>query len=271
MKRELRDKVIVITGASSGIGAATARACHAAGMSVVAAARRADKLHDVVTPMGEHGAAVACDVTQDADVEQLFAQAIGRFGRVDAVFANAGFGIKEPVETMTDAQVRALFETNFHGTLRCIRFGLPALRAADGGLRHLLICSSAASEVGIPQYGVYAATKAAQKSVAQALRGELRHENIAITTVHPVGTRTEFFDTAAQVSGKATGHTTPPRSNTPKLFEQTPEKVARSVVAALRRPKPEVWPMPAARFGLALMNMCPRLSAWALRRRVVRV
>lgn len=268
MARELRDKVIVITGASSGIGAAAAAACHAAGMRVVAAARRVEKLHDVVTPMGERGLAIACDVDRDEDVAQLFAQAADRFGRVDAVFANAGYGIKERLENMTDAQVRALFETNFHGTLRCIRQGLPRLRDTTDGLKHLLICSSSASEIGIPLYGVYAATKAAQKSVAQGLRGELRGEGIAVTTVHPVGTRTEFFDTAAQVSGKATGHT---GSNTPKLFEQTPQQVARTVVKALRKPKPEVWPMPLARYGLALTVMFPGLSAWALRNRKVQV
>lgn len=268
MARDLRDKVIVITGASSGIGAATAKRCHAAGMKVVAAARRVDRLVDLVAPMGERGLAVACDVDRDEDVEQLFATAVEKFGRVDAVFANAGYGHKSPVETMDDAQVRAIFETNFHGTLRCVRVGLPLLRNTQG---HLLICSSAASEIGIPCYGVYAATKAAQKSIAQALRGELRGQSVYVTTVHPVGTRTEFFDTAAKVSGTVSGHTAPTKSNTPQVFEQTADKVAKAVVKALRRPKPEVWPMPAARFGLAVMNMFPRLSAWALRHRKVQV
>ena len=263
MPRNLQNKVIVITGASSGIGAATAKACAEAGMRVVAAARRIEKLQAIIAPMGDRGLAVACDVDRDSDVKHLFETAREHFGRVDAIFANAGYGLTMPVDQTTDEQTRAIFETNFHGTMRCIRFGLPLLRATDDGLKHMLICSSAASEIGVPGYGVYAATKAAQDSIAQAMRAELHHEKIYVTSVHPVGTRTEFFTTAAKQSNKPATKGT----NTPTLLEQTPDHVAKKVVRALRRPRAEVWPLGIARFALGFATLFPGLTAWALRRK----
>jgi len=265
MKRLLKNKVVVITGASAGIGAATARCCFDAGMCVVAGARRLDKLEQVVAPMGDRGLAVACDVTSDDDVQRLFTRTQEHFGRVDVVFANAGYGLIKRVDQTSDQATRDIFETNFYGTMRCIHAALPYLRQTPNGLRHMLICSSAASEIGIPNYGVYAATKAAQDSVAQAMRSELDAEGIVVTSVHPVGTRTEFFQAAAQRVGQPDSDQ---RSNTPSLFEQTSQQVARRIVKAMRYPKPEVWPMPLARFALGAMTMFPGITAWALRRRV---
>src|SRR5690606_27161512 len=109
------------------------------------------------------------------------------------------------------------------------------------GLRHMLVCSSSAAEFAPPLYAVYAATKAAQDMVCGAMRAELRGEELTVSSVHPVGTRTGFFD-AAQRSGSQAAD--PVLLNTPEMFMQSPETVAKAVVRCLRRPKPEVWPMP---------------------------
>lgn len=261
---------MVITGASAGIGAATALACARAGMDVVLGARRRDRLDAVaqqIEAIGRRAVPVTCDVARDADVAALFEQALGAFGRVDALFANAGHGLCAPVLSMTDAQHREIFEVNYFGTVRTLQAGTPAMRQADGGLRHIVVCSSVASEIALPDHGAYAATKAAQDAVAGALRAELAAEGFVVTTVHPVGTRTEFSAVVGRRSGREIADATP---NTPAFLAQSAETVARAVVRSLRRPRPEVWPMPAARYALAMTTACPRLAAWMMRRRARR-
>jgi short-subunit dehydrogenase len=264
MPRELRDKSIVITGASSGIGADTAVACAAAGMDVVLGARREEKLEAVAQRVRDHGrraVVVRCDVTRDADVRALFERAWEELGRVDALFANAGFGLVYPLlETPADRH-REMFEVNYWGTVRTLEAGVPMLEKTDDGLKHALICSSAASEIGLPRNGPYAATKAAQDGIAGALRGELHDRGVSVTSVHPVGTKTDFFDTAAARSDRDRSET-----NTPPGLMQSGEHVARSIVRALRKPKPEVWPSVPARFGLALCTAWPGFAAWLMRR-----
>ncbi len=276
MARDLADKVILITGASSGIGAATARACTAAGMRVTLAARREEKLRDVAREIdaaaGGDASLVAsprshwcvCDVDDEEAVRRLFADSWNAFGRLDAVFANAGYGLAKPILETGEEEHRAIFETNYFGTIRTLQAAVPRLRQTADGLRHVLVCSSAASEIALPMYGAYSATKAAQDSAAGALRGELAPEGFRVTTVHPVGTTTEFFETASDRSGSNYS------ANTPPGLMQTPEKVADAIVACLRRPKPEVWPMPTVRFALAATTAMPRLAAWIMRRQAKR-
>lgn len=263
-QRILTDKVIVITGASSGIGEATAIACAKAGMHVVLAARRKDKLAQVaqaIQTLGRQALAITCDVTCDADVDHLFAQAFEHMGRVDVLFANAGYGLFLPVLDTPDDEHRAIFETNYFGTLRTLRSGVPYLRQTPQGLKHILVCSSSASEIGVPMMGAYCATKAAQDSIVSALRAELANEGTHVTGIHPVGTRTNFVDVAAALSQSPRQ-----KSNTPVALMQTSEDVARAIVRALRRPRPEVWPMSAIRFALALGTAFPRFAAWIMRR-----
>lgn len=259
MARDLTNKVILITGASSGIGAATAVACAQAGMHVSLIARRGDKLEAQTSAIGELGGKAHCfpaDVTQKTDMQQAFESCIQQFGRLDAVFANAGYGQVINVMDMPESDERAMFETNYFGTMHTLRLGLPYLRETKVGLKHLLICSSAASEIGLPTLGVYSATKAAQDSIAGAMRAELNDSGFSVTSVHPIGTKTDFMQVAGEAENK----------NTPTMMQQTPEKVARHIVASLRKPKPEVWPSPITRLGLALGTASPRFAAWAMRR-----
>ncbi len=256
MARDLYNKVIAITGASSGIGAATAVACAEAGMDVALAARGRGKLEEVawkVKAVNRRASVTTCDVRHDDDVERFFEQTTRAFGRLDAVFANAGYGLFASVLGTEDATHRDLFETNYFGTIRTLRHAAPHLRLTADGLKHVLVCSSAASEIGVPMFGAYSATKAAQDAAASSMRAELHREGFSVTSVHPVGTDTAFFDRAG-------------RSEGPRSVMQSADQVADAIVKALRRPRPEVWPMPSARFVLALATACPRLAAWIMRR-----
>ncbi|MEM6749757.1 MAG: SDR family NAD(P)-dependent oxidoreductase [Planctomycetota bacterium] len=262
MARDLQGKVILISGASSGIGAATALACARLGMTVSLAARRADRLQQVALQVAKAGGKAhyfSCNVANEGDVRAWFEDAWANLGRCDAVFANAGYGLSKPVLAHTDAEQKRMFEVNYFGTVRMVRYAIPRFKATAGSLKHVLICSSAASEIGLPRLGPYSATKAAQDSIASALRGELMDQGVSVTSVHPVGTKTEFFHVATGGGGE-------PSTNTPDAFEQTPEKVAKAVIGALRRPKPEVWPQPLARWALAFGTAVPGFAAWAMRK-----
>ncbi|MFN3166063.1 MAG: SDR family NAD(P)-dependent oxidoreductase [Phycisphaeraceae bacterium] len=259
MPRDLKNKVILITGASSGIGAATATACAQAGMRVGLVARRADKLNaqaKAIEQLGGQATALVADVTDDSAMRSAFEDCHARFGRLDAVFANAGYGQVVDVLEMTEADERAMFETNYFGTTRTLRLALPYLQGTPDGLKHLLVCSSAASEIGLPTLGVYSATKAAQDAVAGAMRAELADEGFKVTSVHPIGTKTDFMEVAGEAEN----------NNTPPGMQQTPEHVAQHIVSSLRRPRPEVWPSAITRVGLALGTLSPRFASWAMKR-----
>ncbi len=269
MARQLQDKVIVITGASAGIGEAVAVACAKAGMHAVLGARRQEKLDEVaagVEKLGRKALAVPCDVTRDGDVADLFDRAFTQMGRVDVVFANAGYGLYGSVLETTDQDHRAIFETNYFGTIRAIQAGVPCLAKTYEGLKHVIVCSSSASEIGVPMMGPYCATKAAQDAIVSSLRAELARDGFAVTGVHPVGTSSSFFDVAAEVSGQEQHE-----SNTPVPLMQTPHDVARAIVKAIRRPRPEVWPMAPARLALALATAAPSFGAWIMRRHAKKV
>lgn len=230
-------------------------------MPVALAARRADKLRaavDAIVAAGGRAIAVEADVTSPDDCRRLIDRAAGAFGPLHAVFANAGYGLEKPVAATTDAEVRAIFETNFFGTLNTIGAALPAMLDARRG--HILVCSSCLSKIGVPYVGVYSATKAAQDHVARALRIELDGTGVYVSSVHPVRTRTEFFDRSASRSGRERIALA-----TPSWVDQPPERVAAAVVRCLRRPRPEVWTSATTRVIFSLLNMFPRVGDAALR------
>jgi short-subunit dehydrogenase len=266
MPRDLRDEVIVITGASSGIGAATALEAARAGMHAVLAARRADRLEAVAEQVREAGPealAVATDVSDPAQVDALVQQTLARFDRLDVLFANAGYGAVVPFEEMSRVDHRRMFDVNYFGTVYSVQAVLPAMRRQGSG--HIVITSSIAGRVGLPYNAAYSASKSAQAALAMGLRHELDVENIDVTTVYPISTRTEFFDVAAGTAGLGE-----PRENTPAHFVQSGEHVARRVVGALRRPRPEVWPAGWAGWASGLALLMGPLTRRALRRHAER-
>ncbi|MCA9299152.1 MAG: SDR family NAD(P)-dependent oxidoreductase, partial [Phycisphaerales bacterium] len=181
---EIRGRVIVITGASSGIGRATAIECAREGMHVVVAARRKEKLDEVVEACRSHGVdalGVETDVTRPDDCVRLVDATLERFGSLYALYANAGYGVEAPMHEMSEASLRAIFETNFWGSMHAIRPALEHMRRVGSG--HILLCSSCLSKLGVPYYGAYCATKACQDHVARAMRLELGGTGIHVSSV----------------------------------------------------------------------------------------
>jgi NADP-dependent 3-hydroxy acid dehydrogenase YdfG len=191
------DPVLLITGASSGIGAATARAAAEAGYRLVLGARSEDKLSELAAELGgaERAIAVKCDVTEWADNEALAAAAIDAFGGFDAVFANAGFGATRGFLEESPEQWRSMILTNVLGVALTIRATLPHLLERDAG--HYLVTSSVAGRRALPG-SLYSATKWAVTAMGEALRQELRqmHDNhaIRVTLIEPGMVDTPFFD-----------------------------------------------------------------------------
>jgi len=190
------DPVLLITGASSGIGAATARAA-ADKYRLVLAARRLDELEELAAELGgpERALAVRCDVTEWEQVEAMAAAALEHFGRIDVVFANAGFGATRGFLEESVEHWRAMVLTNVYGAALTIRATLPHLLERGDG--HFLITSSIAGRLALPG-SLYSATKWAATAMGESLRAELRqmHNNTAIkvTLIEPGMTDTDFFD-----------------------------------------------------------------------------
>jgi len=193
----MSDPVLLITGASSGIGAATARAAAEQGYRLVLAARREDDLKRLASELGgeERARAVRCDVSEWDQVEALAAAAIEAFGSVDAVFANAGFGAARGFLEESPEQWRSMVLTNVLGVAYTIRATLPHL--LERGTGHFLITSSVAGRRALPG-SLYSATKWAVSAMGEALRQEIRsmHDNqrIRVTLIEPGMVDTPFFD-----------------------------------------------------------------------------
>jgi len=186
------DPVFLITGASSGIGAATARRACAAGHRLVLAARSTDKLEALAAELGgdERAIAVTCDVTDFAQQEAMVQAAHDAFGRVDVVFANAGFGAARGFLEESPEQWRDMVLTNVLGCAYTIRATLPSLKESVG---HLLLTSSVAGRRALPG-SLYSATKHAVTAMAESARQELNDSGVRVTAIEPGMVDTPFFD-----------------------------------------------------------------------------
>ncbi len=187
-------KVFVITGASSGIGAATARQAAEAGYNVVLGARSQDKLDALVEELGEGARAVVTDVTRWEDNEALIAAAQEAFGRVDVVFANAGFGAPRGFLESTPEHWQSMVLTNVYGAALTIRATLPSLRKSKG---HFLLTGSVAGRRALPG-SLYSCTKWAVTAMGEALRQEVDGSGIRVTLIEPGMVDTPFFDNRPQ-------------------------------------------------------------------------
>jgi NADP-dependent 3-hydroxy acid dehydrogenase YdfG len=186
---------MLITGASTGIGAATARHAVAAGWRVALGARSEDKLSELAGELGEENAVAArCDVTEFSDVEAFVATALDRFGRLDAAFANAGFGAARGFLKEDPDQWRRLVLTNVLGVAYTIRAVMPHF--TERGEGHFVLTSSVAGRRSLPG-SLYSATKWAVTGMAESLRQELRQDEdsrVRVTLVEPGMVDTPFFD-----------------------------------------------------------------------------
>ncbi|BBZ74192.1 oxidoreductase [Mycobacterium paraseoulense] len=180
----------LITGCSSGLGRALAEAVIEAGHHAVVTARDVAKVADLAGGAPERVLAAALDVTDPAQVASVVGQAHDRFGHVDVLVNNAGYGYRAAVEEGDDAEVRALFETHFFGTVAMIKAVLPGMRARRSGA--IVNISSIGATVTPVGSGYYAAAKAAIEGMSGALRGELAPLGISVTIVEPGAFRTDF-------------------------------------------------------------------------------
>jgi NADP-dependent 3-hydroxy acid dehydrogenase YdfG len=185
-------KVMLITGASSGIGAATARRFAADGWRLALAARSVDRLDALAAELGgpEVAIAIGCDVTDWPQQEAMVAATLERFGQIDAVFANAGFGAPRGFLKDTPEHWREMVLTNVLGAAYTVRATIPALTAARG---HLLLTSSVAGRRVLPG-SLYSVTKHAVTAMGEAARQDLDGTGIRVTLIEPGMVDTPFFD-----------------------------------------------------------------------------
>jgi NADP-dependent 3-hydroxy acid dehydrogenase YdfG len=208
--------VLVITGASTGIGAATAHRAVEFGQRVVLSARSVDKLEALAQELGgpERALAVRCDVTSWDEQQALVATTLERFGRLDAFFANAGFGAKRGFLEESVEHWKAMIDTNVLGAALSIRACLPHFRERNAG--HVILTSSVAGRRALPG-SLYSATKHAVTAMGEALRQEIAETDIKVTLIEPGAVDTPFFDSRPQNSLEA-------------------DDVARAVLFALTQP-----------------------------------
>jgi NADP-dependent 3-hydroxy acid dehydrogenase YdfG len=209
------DKVFLITGASTGIGAATARHAAQAGYRLVLAARSLEKLEALADELGgeERALAVRCDVTEWDDQEALVATTLERFGRLDVAFANAGFGAARGFLEDAPEHWRAMVLTNVLGAAYTVRATLPALKETKG---HILLTGSVAGRRAIPG-SLYSSTKWAISGMGESLRQDVNGTGIRVTLVEPGQVNTPFFDN-------------------PSEGRLEPDDIARAVMFAVAQP-----------------------------------
>jgi NADP-dependent 3-hydroxy acid dehydrogenase YdfG len=186
------DPVFLITGASSGIGAATARHAAQQGYRVVLAARSADRLESLAAELGgdERALPVRCDVTEWDDQQAMVAAALERFGQLDVAFANAGFGAKRGLMESTPEHWKAMVLTNVYGAALTVRASIPALKASRG---HLLLTGSVAGRRALPG-SLYSCTKWAVTAMGEAARQDLHGSGVRVTLIEPGAVATPFFE-----------------------------------------------------------------------------
>jgi len=256
----LTGRVALITGASSGIGAALAREFSARGAMVALAARRADRLRTLAAELGEaNGRALGlvCDVTREGDLERSVNATRLAFGRIDIVVANAGFAVRGRLDTLALEDYRRQFETNVLGVLRTIIAGLEELKRTRGCL---VLMGSVSSYLALPAGSAYAMSKFAVRALAEALREELAPQQIGVTLVCPGFVESEIYE----IDNQGVRRPGTPR-RVPRRLVMSTGRAARQIVDAVARRRPEIVVTGHGRLAVLLQRHVPRLVWWGLR------
>jgi short-subunit dehydrogenase len=257
MPRPLPNQVVVLTGASSGIGRETAYHFARHGAALVLAARKEPALHEVVEDVASRGGraiAVPTDVADPAQVAALAERAAEHFGRIDTWVNAAGVGVYGAVEQHTPEEMRRIVEVDLLGTMYGSRAALPHLRRAGGALINV---SSVTGKVAVPLQSAYSAAKHGIVGFDNALRMELERVGapVSVTTILPYGITTPFFNHARSKLGVL------PRP-TPPAYR--PEAVAEAIVWAAEHPAREIVVGGAAKAIILLERLSPRLVEWGM-------
>lgn len=247
----LLDKIVIVTGGSSGIGRATALALAREGAHVALGARNEDALQETaqaIRALGREALVVPTDVTRQEQVERLVAETLARWERVDVFIANAGQYVRCRVPELTIAPVERAMAVNFYGALYGVLAVMPHMLARKSG--HLVLVSSVDGKKGLPLDAPYVATKFALAGVGEVMRQELRGTGVYVTTVFPGRIDTPLL------GGMRVPWISP---------KYSPEMVARAVVRGVRRRQPEVIVPAFYRWFVILGALSPRLSDWFVR------
>ncbi len=252
MMSRFKDKVAIVTGASSGIGRATALALAREGAELVLAARSADKLQEVAREVEAFGCTALCvptDVTVREQVNNLVKATLDRWQRVDILIANAGVYVRSPVRAMTVEDFERALSVNFYGVLYAVLAVLPGMLQRHQG--HIVLVNSLDGKKGIPPDGPYVASKFALTGLGDVMRQELRGTGVHITNLFPGRVDTPMIGAlkVPWISSKLSS-----------------ESVARTIVRAIHKRKTDVV-IPALS-GLALIyanTLSPRFADWAIR------
>jgi NAD(P)-dependent dehydrogenase (short-subunit alcohol dehydrogenase family) len=235
-----------ITGCSTGLGRALAEAVIGTGHDAVVTARDVKKVADLADSAPERVLAVALDITKPEHVTSAMQQAQERFGGVDVLVNNAGYGYRAAIEEGEDAEVRALFDTHFFGTVAMIKAVLPGMRARRSGA--IVNISSIGAQVMPVGSGYYAAAKAAMEGMSGALRGELAPLGISVTTIEPGAFRTDFAGRSLVESAKVIddyAETAGKRRNNADAMDGNqagdPAKAAAAIVTAVEASEPPAF------------------------------
>ena len=222
--QDLTGKVAVITGASSGIGEATARLLVSEGVRVVLVARRHERIAALVEDLGDAAVALTADVGDAAAVTAVFAEVEQRFGGLDLLFNNAGLGVNARFEASDPADWKRMIDVNLYGVLHCTQAAIPLMRGRAGAM--ISSVSSVGGRYGTESWSVYSATKFAVVGFHDALRKELGGEGIRVSVIEPGAVWTEFGQNVSDAM----------RERRESLDALTSEDVAQALVYAFAQP-----------------------------------
>jgi len=253
---EMDGKVVVVTGASMGIGEAIAKVFADAGASVVMLSRDASRAEAARHRVGhtDRTLAMACDVRNREEIDRALALTLHNFDRLDVWVNNAGVGIRDTVADMETPALRELFETNFFGTIACMQAVTPAMRQAGGG--SIINISSVAGHIPVPFMAIYSASKFAVNAIGKGARVELKRDNINVLTICPGYVRTDFGE---HVVADRKGTVRPP-----SVRGITAERVAQAAYRGYCKGKREVvvpWTMIPV---IKLYQLFPGLVEWGM-------
>ena len=261
MSKDVKRPVVLITGASSGIGEALAIEFAKSRADLMLAARRVQRLKTLSERLSGEGTRVifsACDVTKDGDLERVACLAQSQFGKIDIVIANAGFGVKGPLEEITLTDYRRQFETNIFGVLRTIYATLDALKKSRG---RLVIIGSVLGHIAPPNMSPYAMSKFALRALCEAIRLELAPYGISVTLISPGLVASEFrkVTNAGEVDETR-------RETVPKKLVMEADCAARQIARAIKNRKHEAIITAHGKIAVFLQGYFPSLVSALMER-----